>query len=303
MSPRKKDEKKYTKYVGIFLAVIMVGSIGMFFFSGGSTNNNNEQTSENVQAAGFESVPGKHVSISFNSIHDGLEATPENVTNAMYIDFASTKGTPLQYLASNIYVKMYTNANISMYNNFYKSNVTKMYIAGYRNSSRIEMHDINPQIVAFPYYMAPETYKGYQPLLLNQGTYRAIIGKPIILGDQQSVEDTIDVIEGDTNSSQNFKQILRFANEKAPIQQIIDVDDESADEYYIEWSIDGYNTFKRTSIYGSPAESTMTKLTERASNASQRGLEYNITSYGNITKVDITTNSSNLGALLEEPSR
>ncbi|MFW5987683.1 MAG: hypothetical protein ACOCPU_05660, partial [Methanohalophilus sp.] len=38
MSPRKKDEKKYTKYVGIFLAVIMVGSIGMFFFSGSSTN-------------------------------------------------------------------------------------------------------------------------------------------------------------------------------------------------------------------------------------------------------------------------
>ena len=301
MSPRKKDEKKYTKYVGIFLAVIMVGSIGMFFFSGGSTNNNNEQ-SENVQVSGFESVPGEHVSISFNSVQDGLEATPENVSNAMYIDFASTKGTPLQYLASNIYVKMYTNANISMYNNFYKSNVTKMYIAGYGNSSRIEMHDINPQIVAFPYYTAPKTYKGYQPLLLNQGTY-TIIGNPILFGDQQSVEDTIDVIEGDANSSQNFKQILRFANENAPIQQIVDLDDGFADEYYIEWNIDGYNTFRRTSIYGSPTESTMTNLTERASNASQRGLEYNITDYGNITKVDITTNSSNLGALWRETSQ
>ncbi len=260
----------------------------MFFFSGGSTNNNNEQ-SENAQVSGFESVPGQHVSISFNSVQDGLKATPENVSNAMYIDFAST------------YVKMYTNANISMYNNFYKSNVTKMYIAGYGNSSRIEMHDINPQIVAFPYYTTPKTYKGYQPLLLNQGT--TIIGNPILIGDQQSVEDTIDVIEGDANSSQNFKQILRFANENAPIQQIVDLDDGFADEYYIEWNIDGYNTIRRTFIYGSPTESTMTNLTERASNASQRGLEYNITNYGNITKVDITANASDLGALRGEPAQ
>ncbi|APH39641.1 hypothetical protein [Methanohalophilus halophilus] len=290
MSPRKKDEKKYTKYVGIFLAVIMVGSIGMFFFSGAGNNNNNEQTSENGQVSGFESVPGEHIEITLNSIQDGLQVTPDNVTTARYMNIASLKGTPLQYLTGNT----------SVYNNFYGSNVTKLYSAGYDNSSWIEMHEIDPKVVAFQYYTAPETYKGYQPLSRGQGIYN-VIGTPMVLGEQQSVEDTIDVIEGDAESAQKFNEILQFASTDAPIQQVVDLENEFADQYYVEWDIEDDNSFRRTALYADPTENTMTNLTTRASNTSQRGLNYNITEYGNIIKVDITANASNFYAMAMEP--
>ncbi|WP_462272455.1 hypothetical protein [Methanohalophilus sp.] len=290
MNPRKKDEKKYTKYVGIFLAVIMVGSIGMFFFSGAGNNNNNEQTSENVQVSGFESVPGEHIGITLNSVQDGLQVTPNNVTTAIYMNYDEMKGTPMQYLAGNT----------STYDNYYGSNVTKRYSAGYDNSSHIEMHEIDPEVVAFQYYTAPDTYKGYQPLSRGQGIYN-VIGTPMLLGEQQSVEDTIDVIEGDGESAQKFNEILQFASTDAPIQQVVDLENEFADQYYVEWDIEDDNSFRRTSLYAEPTENTMNNLTTRASNTSQKGLNYNITEYGNIIKVDITANVSNLNALVKEP--
>lgn len=146
-----------------------------------------------------------------NSIQDGLQVTPGNVTTAKYMDITYLEDTPLQYLTWN---------------------------------------------------------------------------------------DTIDVIEGDAESAQKFNEILQFASTDAPIQQVVDLENEFADQYYVEWDIEDDSSFRRTALYADPTENTMTNLTTRASNTSQN---YNITEYGNIIKVDITANASNFYAMAMEP--
>jgi hypothetical protein len=123
----------------------------------------------------------------------------------------------------------------------------------------------------------------------------------MVLGEKQSVEDAIDVIEGDAESAQKFNEILQFASKDAPIQQVVDLENEFADQYYVEWAIEDDRSFRRTALYADPTENTMTNLTTRASNTSQTGLDYNITEYGNIIKVDITANASNFYAMAMEP--
>lgn len=138
-----------TKYIAIFLAVIMVMSIMPFFFSGSS----NGETADNsvVDAVGFESIPGEHVNHELNSLADGLAVTPEGVVFAEYVDIDSIKDTPL-------YLMM---GNTSQLDSVYGVSVTKLYSAEYANQHSFNMHEINPEVIAFPYYLSEETYNGY----------------------------------------------------------------------------------------------------------------------------------------------
>lgn len=49
----------------------------------------------------FKVCQGNIIEITLNSIQDGLQVTPGNVTTAKYMDITYLEDTPLQYLTGN----------------------------------------------------------------------------------------------------------------------------------------------------------------------------------------------------------
>ncbi|MCD4703021.1 MAG: hypothetical protein K8R64_01755 [Methanosarcinaceae archaeon] len=281
-----------TKLVAIFLAVIMVMSILPFFFSGNTSQSDNGEAIDTSNAPGFGSVAGTHVDQSFDSISDGLDMTFSDVGTAQYIDLTRTQNTPLQFLIGNT----------SQLDAFYGSNVLRMYSAGSADGvSWIQFHDIYPQVVAFQYYLAPEAYNGYQLLSRGNNLYN-VIGSPMILGEKGQVEDTVDVLSGMTVSCDKFDHILSYTGPSDEFQRVTEIDNGFADQYYVGIKLIDGTRYTRTSVYLNATDSTIGNLTSFAQNGTERGLDYETIFDGNITKVTITSNTSNFYALAAEPS-
>ncbi|MEA1985101.1 MAG: hypothetical protein U9N13_05555 [Euryarchaeota archaeon] len=281
-----------TKLVAIFLAVIMVMSILPFFFSGNTSQSDDDGTVDMSNAPGFGSVAGTHVDQPFGSISDGLDMTFSDVGTAQYIDLTRTQNTPLQFLIGNT----------SQLDAFYGSNVLRMYSAGSADgASWIQFHEIYPQTVAYQYYLAPEAYNGYQLLSRGNNLYN-VIGSPMILGKKGQVENALDVLSGISASCDKFDHILSYSGPSAEFQRVTEIENGFADQYYVGIKLINGTHYARTSVYLNATDSTISNLTSFAQNGTGRGLAYETISYGNITKVTITSNASNFYALAAEPS-
>ncbi|MGM0771387.1 MAG: hypothetical protein ACQESU_07250 [Halobacteriota archaeon] len=277
------------KYIAIFLAVIMVMSILPFFFSGNSNQSNGDSSS--VEAASFDSIPGKHVDYELKSIEDGLAVTAEEAVAVQYLDFQAISGTPLELIAGNS----------SQLDGIYGVHVNKMYRAQYINGTELNMHEISPQVIAFQYYLAPELYNGYQLLSRGNNVYN-VVGEPMLFGEKAELESALDAIEGEVEPNSEFDRILEFVEPGAEIQQLIIVDDGFADQYYFGLKLEDESTLSRTTVYLNPTEDTMNNVTYLEANSSERALFYDIYSEDDILKVTVTSNLSNFYSLAMEPA-
>ncbi|MGD9780261.1 hypothetical protein [Methanomethylovorans sp.] len=280
--------------IGIFLAVIMVGSILPLFFSGSSNNNNNQPDSAS-DAPGIGTMPGNKVSHELNSIADGLAMSPEGITAAQYVDFTKVYTSQLQMFEPN------ATQMSALYNVW----VTKQFTAIDNNIAEdsdavFEMHTISPEVVNFQYMRSTEPYNGYY-FLSRGNNYSNVLGSPMLLGTEKRLKEVIDVISGTAGSSKDFDYLLSNTEPGAEIQMVSSDNELTADQYYMEFRALENKTYARTILYLNLNQSVLTKLSSLAENSSNRGLEYDIVKDNNITKVVVKANESNLFNLAFEP--
>lgn len=260
------------KVIAIFLAFIMVGSIIPYLFSGSSQPNDNGPTDQ-TNAPGFESVSGKHVNHEFNSIADALQMTPEGAVSAQFLDISKIKGTPMQN---------FINLSRSAPQGIYNANITKTYTASYNNSQGFQLHSFTPEIVAFQY--TAKSYNGYQLLGRSNGIFN-VIGNPTILGQEEKVKDVIDVLSNEAEDTNKFNHILSYTNPDAELQSVTTVTRDFADQYYIGFNKLENNNYQRTIVYQNPSDSTVDNISKLEANSTERGVAFNTTTEGDITKV------------------
>lgn len=292
---RKDPATKNQKYLAVFLALTMFLSAFMIFFTGDSDKNSNNDVSstengeENLTIP-FSQIPGKQVHHKFNSIADGLNMSPEGVISATYIDLQKTTGTPFEQIFGN--VKM-------MYS-FYGADVTKRYGAGYADGNGFELHQIPEQQIFAPIGAVP--YNNYNLLSANK-TYDIwnVVGSPVILGTRQSVEDVIDVLEGNATASTEYDSLLSQVSPEGSIYQGVitktNSTDIPADQVYMDFKKLDDGSYTQTSLYLNPEPEFTENVQALQANSTERGVAYNVTTSGDITRVVIT---SDFGSLFNE---
>jgi len=281
--------------IGIFLAVIMVGSILPLFFSG-SSNNNNANTNSASDAPGINTMPGNKVDHQLNSIADGLAMSPEGITSAQYVDYARMHQSQLKIFVPNE-TELSTLYNVRLKTEFVAvdSNIAN------GTDIALRMHEIEPKVVNFQYMALNEPYKGYY-LLSRSEDYYNVVGSPMLFGSRNRLQNTIDVLSGDSSGSHYFDDLLSYTEPGAEFQMISSENELVADQYYLEFRALEEGGYARTSIFLNLNESVLSDINSLAQNSSMRGLEYDITNFNNITKVIVKTNESNFFNLALEPS-
>lgn len=289
---RKDPATKNQKYLAIFLAATMFLSAFMMLFSGTSNNSNEDEaltseTGSELITVPFSQVPGKHVQHDFSSIADGLEMSPEGVTNAVYVDLQKTEGTPLESVFGN---RQTMNISFS-----YGADVTKRYGANYGNESGFELHQIPEQRISMPVDTNAMPYEGYQILDRTNGTYNIwnVVGSPAIIGPIDTLAGVINVIEGNETSTAEYDQILSQADLEGSIYQEVvkktNSSDAPAEQYYRDLKKLDDGSYVQTTIYLNPEPEVNEKITAYQANASERGVAYNVTTLDNITKLVISS--------------
>ncbi|MFP4654811.1 MAG: surface glycoprotein [Methanohalobium sp.] len=273
------------KLIALFLAFIMVGSLFGILLSGSTQSDNNESTDQ-TNAPGFESISGKHVNHEFNSIDDALQLTPKGVVSAQYFDVSKIKGTPMENL-----IDLNRTAPREMYN----ADITKSYTTSYNDSQGFQLHTFTPEIVAFQYN--EESYNGYQLLGRGNGIFN-VIGDPTILGQEEKVKNVIDVISDKSDNTDKFDHIISYTNPDAEIEVVQDVPNGFADQYYLGFNQLENNDYQRNIVYLNPSNSTVDNISQLEANSTERGVEFNTTTEGNITKVVV---EGNLMSVTSEP--
>jgi hypothetical protein len=295
---RKDPSTKNQKYLAIFLAVTMFFSAFLIYFTAtGSKTNSNDNPSTSETGGEpiiilFSQVPGKHVQHQFNSIADGLEMSPEGVTNAMYVDLQKTDGTPLESIFGN---EQTMNVSFS-----YGADVTKRYGASYGNESGFELHEIPEQKILMPMDTQAMPYEGYQLLDRTNGTYNIwnVVGSPAIIGPVQTVMGVINVLEGNETSTTDYNKILSQADPEGIIYQKVDKKTNSSDvpaeQYYKDLKKLDDGSYVQTSIFLNPEPEVNKKIAAYQANSSERGVTYNVTNEGNITKLVMSSDFESL---------
>lgn len=294
---RKDPATKNQKYLAIFLAATMFLSAFMIYFTATANNNDDNESTASDPAADyisvqFSQIPGKQVQHDFNSIIDGLEMSPEGVTNAEYVDLQKTEGTPLEYIFGN---SQTMNVSFS-----YGADVTKRYGASYADESGFELHQIPEQKIDMPLDTQAMSYEGYQILDRTNGTYNIwnVVGSPSIIGPLQNVANVINVLEGNATSSSEYDQILSQADLEGSIYQKVltrtNSTDIPAEQYYTDLKKLDDGSYVQTSIYLNPEPEVNEKISAYQANSSERGVSYNVTTLGNITKLVISSDFENL---------
>lgn len=288
---------KKQKSIAIILAAIMFFSVLVSFYYGGGSNTNSSSgnvattpTAENnVSTIPFSEIPGKHVHHQFNSIADGLNMSPDGVISAAYVDLQKTAGTPLEQ----------TLGNTTMMRPFYGADVTKRYSAYYSDGTGFELHAIPDQKILSSFLPIP--YHGYELLERdsNGSDLWNVVGSPVILGPRQSVKNVIDVLDGNATSDTAYNQILNQTNPKdAILQEAVMKNnitmDIPADQYYRDLRKLDNGSYAQTSLFLNLNPNVAKNITALEANSSERGVTYNLTVSGNVTKLIISSDYKNL---------
>jgi len=287
MKQGKNPATRNQKYLAIFLAATMFLSVFMILFTAdsktdGDTNDSTPEVGENTTIS-FSQVQGKQIHHQFNSIADGLNMSPEGVASAMYVDLQRATGTPMEAVFGNT----------EMMKSIYGADVTKRYSTSYPDGSGFELHQIPEQKILIPWGAAP--YDGYSLLARTNNTYDIwnVVGSPVILGPRQSVEAVIDVLEENATASSEYDQILSQVNPENVIFQEVQTKTNtttiSADQYYMDLKKLDDGSYTQTSVFLNPESNITKNITTYQANSSERGVTYNVTTSGNLTKLEITS--------------
>lgn len=293
---KQKDQaKKNQKYLAIFLVLTMLLSAGAIFFSASSKNKDSENNSSSVaeeqnNTLYFSQVPGKQINHDFNSISDGLNMSPKGVVSATYVDLQKTTGTPFEQILGNT----------TMMYSLYGSDVTIRYGASYANgSSGFELHEIPDKKMFMPWGLV--SYDNYSVLARTNNTYDVwnVVGDPVLLGSRQSVKDVIDVLLGNASAYPEYKTLLSQTNPEGSLYQEVVTKTNStsslpADQIYTEIKKLNDGSYTQTSVYLNPESNFTNKVQTLQANSTQRGVTYNVTTSGNITKLMINSDFKSL---------
>lgn len=294
---QKSKATKSQKYGAIVLAVIMFFSVFVIFFSSSGTDSNNNTptpvTEKENSTTPFAQIPGKHVYQQFDSIANGLNMSPEGVIFAEYVNIQKIKGTPLEQSYEN------TTTNLKQ---FYGAGVTKLYIANYADGNEFELHAIPEQKILSNTFVPVPYGKYYLLSRGSSGDAWNVVGTPVVLGSRQTVKNVIDVLEGNATSSTQFNEILSQANPEDVIMQEVAMKtsytmEAVADQYYMDLRKQDDGSYSQTSLFMNLKPDTAKNITALQATSSERGVTYNVTSSGNITKLVI---SSDFNSLLNE---
>ncbi|AKB50076.1 hypothetical protein MSBRW_0823 [Methanosarcina barkeri str. Wiesmoor] len=291
---QKDSATKNQRYLAVFLALTMLLSAGAIFFSGNS-NKNNE--SDDVSSSGnieenntiaFSQIPGRQVHHEFNSVADGLNMSPEGVVSASYVDLQRTTGTPFEQVFGN---------KTMMYS-LYGADVTKRYGARYADGEGFELHQIPERKILMPWGLVQ--YDNYSLLARTNNTYDIwnVVGSPMILGSRQSVQDVIDVLEGNATASTEYNSLLSQVSPEGSLYQELATKTNNstiqADQLYIDLRKLDDGSYSQTSLYLNPDPEFAEKIKAFQANSTERGVTYNVTTSGNITKMIITSDFRSL---------
>lgn len=296
---QKDPAKKNQKYLAIFLVLTMLLSAGAIFFSASSKNKDSENNSSSVaeeqnNTLYFSQVPGKQIQHDFNSISDGLNMSPKGVVSATYVDLQKTTGTPFEQVLGNT----------TMMYSLYGSDVTIRYGASYTNgssnsSSGFELHEIPDKKMFMPWGLV--SYDNYSVLARTNNTYDIwnVVGDPVLLGSRQSVKDVIDVLLGNESAYPEYKTLLSQTNPEGSFYQEVVTKTNStsslpADQIYTELKKLNDGSYTQTSVYLNPEANFTQKIQALQANSTQRGVTYNVTTSGNITKLMINSDFKSL---------
>jgi hypothetical protein len=295
---QKSPATKNQKYLAIILAVIMFGSAFLILFTGGSkVESNNSETStpaveNNTSMISFSQIPGKQIHHQFNSIADGLNMSPKGVIGAAYVDLYKTTGTPLEQFFGNTTTLKF----------LYGTDVTKLYTANYADGSEFQLHLVPAQKILTSF--APVPYHGYELLARGSAAYDIwnVVGSPVVFGSRESVKSVINVLEGNATSTTEYNQILSQANpEDVIFQEVVSKTNNTtnapADQYYRDLRKLDDGSYAQTSIFLNLKPDMAKNITALQANSNERGVTYNVTASGNITKLVM---SSDFNSLLNE---
>lgn len=290
---QKDPATKNQRYLAVFLAFTMLLSAGAIFFSG----NSNKDKSDNASSSGnleenntiaFSQIPGRQVHHEFNSIADGLNMSPEGVVSASYVDLQRTTGTPFEQFFGNQTI-MYS---------LYGADVTKRYGARYADGNGFELHQIPEHKMIMPW--GAVQYDNYSLLARTNNTYDIwnVAGSPVILGSRQSVQDVIDVLQGNATASTEYNSLLSQANTEGSLYQELTVKTNNstlpADQRYMDIKKLDDGSYSQTFLYLNPESNFTDEIKALQANSTERGVTYNVTTSGNITKMMITSDFRSL---------
>lgn len=290
---QKDPVTKNQRYLAVFLAFTMLLSAGAIFFSG----NSNKDKSDNASSSGnleenntiaFSQIPGRQVHHEFNSIADGLNMSPEGVVSASYVDLQRTTGTPFEQFFGNQTI-MYS---------LYGADVTKRYGARYADGNGFELHQIPEHKMIMPW--GAVQYDNYSLLARTNNTYDIwnVAGSPVILGSRQSVQDVIDVLQGNATASTEYNSLLSQANTEGSLYQELTVKTNNstlpADQRYMDIKKLDDGSYSQTFLYLNPESNFTDEIKALQANSTERGVTYNVTTSGNITKMMITSDFRSL---------
>lgn len=292
---RKDPATKNQKILAVFLAFTMLLSACMVYFSGDSNKNSNDDPSsgngEDNLIISFSQIPGKQVNHKFNSVADGLKMSPEGVISATYVDLQKTTGTPFEKILGNV----------KTMDTLYGADVTKRYGAGYADGSGFELHQIPEQKILMPWGTIP--HNDYYLLARTNNTHDVwnVVGSPVILGPRQTIVDVIDVLGGNETSTTEYNSLLSQANPEGSIYQEVitktNFTDIPADQIYTEIKKLDDGSYRQTSLYLNLESEFTERIQTLQANSTERGVTYNVTTSGDVTKLTIT---SDFGSLLNE---
>lgn len=292
MKKKKDSATKNQRYMAIFLAATMFLSIFMVYFTYSAKNSEEvpvpEDGTEEPPIIAFYQVPGNQVQHEFNSVADGLEMSPGGPVNALYVDLQKTDGTPFEMALGSM----------EMMNSFYGAEVTKRYSANYADGTGFELHQIPDQQMIMP--LGVVDYKGYQLLTRFNNTYDIwnVVGSPVILGPQQSVEDVIDVLEGNASSAREYDLLLSQADPEGSIYQEVftntGFEEVPFARYYKDLRKLDDGSYSQTTLFQDPETEITEKIATMQANCSERNVSYEVSSEGNITKLVITADFMSL---------
>ncbi len=207
---------------------------------------------------------GKLVDHPLDSIADGLNASPPGVVMAQYVHAGDLEGTPL--------MEPLVERQIIIPHEFYGTNISQSYYAGFWDNAWIGMHTLDPRKFAFEYIaLRPYEYDNYHMFIRPQkdvnGDYMCnIMGDPCIIGPRSKVEATADVIDDESapNAYPNFGGLLESVDLDAPYQEVR-MYSSVADQYYAAVRPVG-DGCERTITCSGISENTTARANELAAN-------------------------------------
>jgi hypothetical protein len=175
------------KAFAILVGAIMVLSAFAGFVLRGSNQNENVVVGTDANSLQTFGVQGRLVDWSFDNLEDVLEMSPESTSMAYWINISAS-----QNLTDATRTVLPQSFGLNYGSQLYSTKIERL-AAAYFNNTWIEFHWIKPFLVGYSGLVVP--YENYM-MIPASTDYVTVMGRPTLMGSQDAMRQTIDVITG-----------------------------------------------------------------------------------------------------------